>query len=374
MQKLFADLPEAIENTLAIAEKCRVELDFGRAHMPGFPIPSDFASADDYLRRLAQEGLERRYPAVDPEVQKRLDYELEGDHQGGLLQLLPHRLGLRAPRPRERRPPSARAAGRRPAAWSRTASTSPTPTRSATTCSSSASSTPSASSRPDIDIDFADTGRDKVVRYVVEKYGEENVSQVITFGTMGAKAVVRDVGRVLGLPFGEVDRIAKLIPGELKITLDDAIRRVPELQQMAETPGEQGQLIEYSRKLEGLARHASVHACAVIIAPSRLTDYVPLYRAPKDGTVTTQFDGDTCKDVGLLKMGHPGAEGAFPDGRGRAPDPPAGARLRPVCRPLGRWPAPLSSSAAARRWASSSSRVRPCATTCANSSRTRSRT
>jgi DNA polymerase-3 subunit alpha len=119
---------------------------------------------------------------------------------------------------------------------------------------------------------------------------------------MGAKAVVRDVGRVLGMPFGEVDRIAKQVPTELKITLDKAIERVPELQQVAQAPGDEGKLIEYARKLEGMARHASVHACAVIIAPGELTDYVPLYRAPKDGRITTQFVGETCMDIGLLKI------------------------------------------------------------------------
>jgi DNA polymerase-3 subunit alpha len=119
---------------------------------------------------------------------------------------------------------------------------------------------------------------------------------------MGAKAVVRDVGRVLGMPFGEVDRIAKQVPTELKITLDKAIERVPELQQVAQAPGDEGKLIEYARKLEGMARHASVHACAVIIAPGELIDYVPLYRSPKNGTITTQFVGETCMDIGLLKM------------------------------------------------------------------------
>ena len=301
MQELFADLPGAIENTLAIAEKCRVELDFGRSLMPGFPIPSEFASADEYLRRLAQEGLERRYPKIVPEVQQRLDYELKVITKEGfsgyflIVQDFVHHA---------RESGVTVGPGRGSAAGSLVSYcleiTDTDPIRHDLLFERFLN--PERVEPPDIDIDFADTGRDKVVRYVVEKYGEENVSQVITFGTMGAKAVVRDVGRVLGLPFGEVDRIAKLIPGELKITLDKAIQQVPELQQMAETPGEQGQLIEYSRKLEGLARHASVHACAVIIAPSRLTDYVPLYRAPKDGTVTTQFDGDTCKDVGLLKM------------------------------------------------------------------------
>ena len=116
---------------------------------------------------------------------------------------------------------------------------------------------PERISMPDIDIDFADVDRDKVLKYVVDKYGENNVSQVITFGTMGAKAVVRDVGRVLGIPFGEVDRIAKLVPTELKMTIDKAVDRVPELQQMAEARDEKGQLIDYARRLEGLARHAS---------------------------------------------------------------------------------------------------------------------
>ena len=303
MQELFADLPGAVENTLAIAEKCRVELDLdsGRSLMPGFPIPSEFESSGEYLRHLAQEGLERRYPEVAPEVQQRLDYEMEVITKEGfsgyflIVQDFVHHA---------RQSGVTVGPGRGSAAGCLVSYclgiTDTDPIRHDLLFERFLN--PERIEPPDIDIDFADTGRDKVVRYVVDKYGEENVSQVITFGTMGAKAVVRDVGRVLGMPFGEVDRIAKLIPGELKITLDEAIKREPELKQMAETEGEPGQLIEYSRKLEGLARHASVHACAVIIAPSRLTDYVPLYRAPKDGTVTTQFDGDTCKDVGLLKM------------------------------------------------------------------------
>ncbi len=301
MQELFADLPGAIESTLAIAESCRLDLDFGKSLMPGFPLPSGFASSGEYLRHLAQAGLERRYPEVAPKVQERLDYELEVITKEGFSSYFlivwdfvhhARKSGITVG------PGRGSAAGCLVSYCLEITDTDPI----RHDLLFERFLNPERIEPPDIDIDFADSGRDQVVRYVVEKYGEENVSQVITFGTMGAKAVVRDVGRVLGLPFGEVDRIAKLIPGELKITLDDAIRRVPELKQMADAEDEQGQLIEYSRKLEGLARHASVHACAVIIAPSRLTDYVPLYRAPKDGTVTTQFDGDTCKDVGLLKM------------------------------------------------------------------------
>ena len=301
MKVLFADLPDALERTLEIADKCNVELEFGETYMPDFPIPTGYASSDDYLTQLAQEGLERRYGRVDPAVQERLDYELSvitsQDFSGYFLIVWDL------------------------VNYARNQGISVGPGRgSAAGCLASYCLgitnvdpikydliferflNPERIEPPDIDIDFDDTRRDEVLRYVVDKYGKDNVSQVITFGTMGAKAVVRDVGRVLGMSFGEVDRIAKLVPTELKITLDKAIERVPELQQVAQASGNEGKLVEYARKLEGMARHASVHACAVIIAPGELTDYVPLYRAPKDGTITTQFVGETCMDIGLLKM------------------------------------------------------------------------
>ncbi len=301
MRTLFADLPDALERTLEIADKCQVELEFGKTYMPDFPIPTGYASSDDYLTQLAQEGLERRYRTVDPAVQERLDYELSvitsQDFSGYFLIVWDL------------------------VNYARNQGISVGPGRgSAAGCLASYCLgitnvdpikydliferflNPERIEPPDIDVDFDDTRRDEVLRYVVDKYGKDNVSRVITFGTMGAKAVVRDVGRVLGMPFGEVDRIAKQVPAELKITLDKAIERVPELQQLAQAPGNEGKLVEYARKLEGMARHASVHACAVIIAPSELTNYVPLYRAPKDGTITTQFVGETCMDIGLLKM------------------------------------------------------------------------
>ena len=301
MRTLFADLPDALERTLEIADKCNVDLEFGKTYMPDFPIPTGYASSDDYLTQLSQEGLERRYGTVDPSVQERLDYELSvitsQDFSGYFLIVWDL------------------------VNYARNQGISVGPGRgSAAGCLASYCLgitdvdpikydllferflNPERIEPPDIDIDFDDTRRDEVLRYVVDKYGKDNVSQVITFGTMGAKAVVRDVGRVLGMSFGEVDRIAKQVPTELKITLDKAIERVPELQQIAQASGNEGKLVEYARKLEGMARHASVHACAVIIAPGELTDYVPLYRAPKDGTITTQFVGETCMDIGLLKM------------------------------------------------------------------------
>ena len=301
MQALFADLPDALERTLEIADKCNVELEFGKTYMPDFPIPAGYASSDDYLTQLAQEGLEWRYGTVDPAVQERLDYELSvitSQDFSGYFLIVWDLIN-----------------------YARKEDISVGPGRgSAAGCLASYCLgitdidpikydliferflNPERIEPPDIDIDFAHTRRDEVLRYVVDKYGKDNVSQVITFGTMGAKAVVRDVGRVLGMPFGEVDRIAKQVPTELKITLDKAIDRVPELQQIAQASGNEGKLVEYALKLEGMARHASVHACAVIIAPGKLIDYVPLYRAPKDGTITTQFVGETCMDIGLLKM------------------------------------------------------------------------
>ncbi len=301
MYKLFDDLPDATERTLEIAEKCDVELEFGTMHMPEFPIPQGHDSSEGYLVNLAKEGLGKRYKTIDLEVQERLEYELEVITKmgfSGYFLIVWDFVNYARESGISVGPGRGSAAGSLVSYCLGITDTDPIKYD----LLFERFLNPERISMPDIDIDFADVDRDKVLKYVVDKYGENNVSQVITFGTMGAKAVVRDVGRVLGMSFGEVDRIAKLVPAELKMTIDKAVDRVPELQQMAESRDEKGQLIDYARRLEGLARHASVHACAVIIAPSDLTDYVPLYRAPKDGRVTTQFDGPTCEEVGLLKM------------------------------------------------------------------------
>ncbi|MBT7864479.1 MAG: DNA polymerase III subunit alpha, partial [Gemmatimonadetes bacterium] len=301
MQELFSDLPQAIENTAAIAEKCDVSLEFGALHMPNFPIPPSFESDDGYLRHLAQEGMEARYDEVTPEIRERLAYELEvitKEGFSGYFLIVRDFVQYARDNNVSVGPGRGSAAGCLVSYCLRITDTDPI----RHDLLFERFLNPERVSPPDIDIDFADTGRDLVLRYMVDTYGEQNVSQVITFGTMGAKSVVRDVGRVLGMGFGEVDRIAKLVPNELKITLGESIERVPELKQMSGRNDAEGQLLKHALRLEGLSRHASVHACAVIIAPSDLTDYVPLYRAPKDGTITTQFDGETCADVGLLKM------------------------------------------------------------------------
>jgi DNA polymerase III subunit alpha len=301
MQELFSDLPQAIENTAAIAEKCDVSLEFGALHMPNFPIPPSFESDDGYLRHLAQEGMEARYDEVTPEIRERLAYELEvitKEGFSGYFLIVRDFVQYARDNNVSVGPGRGSAAGCLVSYCLRITDTDPI----RHDLLFERFLNPERVSPPDIDIDFADTGRDLVLRYMVDTYGEQNVSQVITFGTMGAKSVVRDVGRVLGMGFGEVDRIAKLVPNELKITLGESIERVPELKQMSGRNDAEGQLLKHALRLEGLSRHASVHACAVIIAPSDLTEYVPLYRAPKDGTITTQFDGETCADVGLLKM------------------------------------------------------------------------
>ena len=301
MYKLFEDLPHALENTLKIAEQCDIEFEFGAMNMPAFPIPEGYADDAGYLIHLAQDGLGKRYERIGEELQQRLDYELGIIKKmgfAGYFLIVQDFVCFAKDNGISVGPGRGSAAGSLVAYCLEITDTDPIKHN----LLFERFLNPERISMPDIDIDFADTGRDRIIRYVIDKYGEDNVSQVITFGTMGAKAVIRDVGRVLGMDFGEVDRIAKLVPGELKITLDKAIDQVDELKQMSESRDEKGQLIEHARKLEGLARHASVHAAAVIIAPSDLTDFVPLYKSPKDGRVTTQFDGPTCEDIGLLKM------------------------------------------------------------------------
>ena len=161
---------------------------------------------------------------------------------------------------------------------------------------------PERVSMPDFDIDFCMDGRDRVIEYVSQKYGRERVSQIITYGTMAAKAVVRDVGRVLGMGYGYVDKIAKLIPFELGITLDDALEKEPELKRLYKEDEEIKNLIDLARSLEGLTRNAGMHAGGVVIAPSKLTEFAPLYADDKGGSVVTQFDKDDVEAAGLVKF------------------------------------------------------------------------
>ena len=301
MYELFGDMPHALENTLEIAEKCDAQFEFGDFKLPTFPKPEGFEDDGEYLIHLANEGLKRRYDRIDDVLQARLDYELNVIVQmgyAGYFLIVWDYVHFARDNGISVGPGRGSTAGCLVAYALGITNTDPIKYN----LLFERFLNPERAAMPDIDIDFADTGRDQIIRYVIDKYGEQNVSQVITFATLGAKAVIRDVGRVLGMDFGEVDRIAKLVPNELKISLDKAIDTVPELKQMAAASDEKGQLIAHARKLEGLSRHASVHAAAVIVAPSDLTDFVPLYKSPKDGRISTQFDGETCDELGLLKM------------------------------------------------------------------------
>jgi len=300
MTELFADYPEAIENTIKIAEACNLEMEMGHLHLPHFPIPEEFKETDDYVRYLAEKGMAERYPKITDEIKKRLDYELAIIKQmgyGGYFLIVKDFIDYA----REVDVPVG--PGRGSAAGSLVSYcmgiTNIDPIKYSLLFERFLN--PERISMPDIDIDFADRGREKIIEYVVKKYHEENVCQIITFGTMAARGVLRDVGRVLGMPYSEVDKIAKMVPFTAKITLEQALIDNPDLKKLYEKDQRVKKLIDLSKTLEGLARHASTHAAGVVIAPAKLTEYIPLFKGSK-GEITTQFDMKMTEEIGLLKM------------------------------------------------------------------------
>lgn len=300
MTQLFGDFPEALENSIRIAEECNVEIEMGKLHLPHFPLPNQFADADSYLFHLCEEGLVKRYGKKTEELQKRLDYELSVIRQMGyagyfliVKDFIDYARSQNIPV----------GPGRGSAAGSLVSYclgiTNIDPMKYSLLFERFLN--PDRISMPDIDIDFADRGRDKIIEYVVQKYGESNVAQIITFGTLAARGVVRDVGRVLGMPYSEVDKIAKMVPFAVDMTLDKAMVQNPDLKALYEKDQRIRKLIDLSRTLEGLARHASTHAAGVVITPKPLTEYVPLFRGSHD-EITTQFDMTMIEEIGLLKM------------------------------------------------------------------------
>jgi len=300
MEQTLGDFKPALENTVQIAERCNLELEMGKLKLPVFPIPKNFVNSDEYLRHLCERGLTERYEKITEKIKDRLEYELGVIKQMGYAGYFlivkdfcdyARSEGVRV------------GPGRGSAAGSLVSYTLKItdidPIKFDLLFERFLN--PERVSMPDIDIDFADRGRDKIIKYVVKEYGEENVSQIITFGTMAARAVVRDVGRVLSVPYGEVDKIAKMIPLSVDMTLEKALEQVPELRELIENDKRIERLINYSRTLEGLARHCSTHAAGVVIAPSALTNYVPLFKGSKD-EITTQYDMKMVEKIGLLKM------------------------------------------------------------------------
>jgi len=300
MRELFADYPEAYENTVAIAEQCNLSLEFGTVHMPRFPLPEGRTSAGEHLAALAREGIERRYERTTPEIEERLAKELELIDEMGFSGyfLIVHDFINEA---RRRGIPVGPGRGSAAASIVSYALgiTQLDPLHYGLVFERFLN--PARRSMPDFDIDFCYERRDEIIDYVTGKYGRESVAQVITFGTMQARAAVRDVGRVLKFPYSEVDRVAKLIPRELNITLDEALEKEPELKELVDSDERYGRLIGYARDLEGLARHASTHAAGVIIAPGRIEEWSPLFKSNRD-EITTQYAMKSLARIGLLKF------------------------------------------------------------------------
>jgi DNA polymerase-3 subunit alpha len=300
MAELFKGHPEACSNTLEIAAKCNVQLEFGVMHLPDFPIPEGYEGEDEYLRDLASKGLTARYGLPTPEVAARLREELEVicrmGYSGYFLIVKDF-----IDKAREIGVPVG--PGRGSAAGSLVAYclriTDVDPIQFGLLFERFLN--PERVSMPDIDIDFCFERRGEIIEYVVEKYGADSVCQIITFGRMAARAVVRDVGRALDIPYAEVDRIAKLIPPAPGTTLAKAMEKVPELGNLSTASETYEKLLRCATALEGLTRHASTHAAGVLIAPGRIRDYAPLFKSAK-GEITTQFDMKSVEKIGLLKM------------------------------------------------------------------------
>jgi DNA polymerase-3 subunit alpha len=302
MRSVFKDLPEAYRNTLAVAERCDLALSFGQFHLPKYDVPDGY-TLDSYLEHLAFEGLRRRYGGSPADaVVERLRYELSIVTKmgfSGYFLVVWDFIAF------ARRQGIAVGPGRGSSAGSLVAYclgiTNVDPVGYGLLFERFLN--PERISMPDMDIDFADDRRDEVIKYVADRYGADRVAHIITFGTMGAKAVIRDVARVMGFSFGEADRIAKLVPGfPLNITLDDALEKSPPLAEQVKRDQRVGELWAVARALEGCTRHASVHASAVVISDEPLMERVPLYKDPKRPELITGFAMGPIEKLGLLKM------------------------------------------------------------------------
>jgi DNA polymerase III subunit alpha len=311
MHSVFAETPEALANTLRVAERCRVDLDDNKNYLPNFAVPAPY-TLNDYFERIVREGFAERLPRLQSlhsagslrhpieEYESRLAYEIEMikrmEYPGYFLIVWDF---IRYARERgiPVGPGRGSAAGSLVAYSLRITDVDPLDFD----LIFERFLNPERISLPDIDIDFCERRRGEVIDYVTQKYGRENVAQIITFGTMKARAVVRDVGRSLDIPFADVDRVAKLIPPSLDMTLDKALDEVPQLKQLTEQDQRVNELIAVARRLEGMTRHASVHAAGVVIAPKPLTEFVPLYKGKND-EITTQWAMKEIERIGLLKM------------------------------------------------------------------------
>ena len=299
MEKLFPYALQALDNTQRIADRCHVEIEFGVTKLPKYDVPDGLTSWE-YLQKLCYEGLEKRYGEPTEELKARLAYELDTIRNMGYVDYFlivwdfikyakDHGIAV--------------GPGRGSAAGSIVSYclgiTTIDPIRYQLLFERFLN--PERVSMPDIDVDFCFERRQEVIDYVVRKYGKDRVVQIVTFGTLAARGVIRDVGRVMDLPYAFVDSIAKMIPQELNITIDKALKENPELRRTYENDEQVKTLIDMAKRLEGLPRHSSMHAAGVVISQKSVDEYVPLSRAA-DGTITTQFTMTTLEELGLLKM------------------------------------------------------------------------
>ena len=299
MLRLFPYAKQALENTQKIADRCHVEIEFGVTKLPKYDVPDGYTSWE-YLQKLCYEGLEKRYGDPSQELKDRLSYELETIHQMGYVDYFlivwdfikyakDHGIAV--------------GPGRGSAAGSIVSYcleiTTIDPIRYQLLFERFLN--PERVSMPDIDVDFCYERRQEVIDYVTRKYGKDCVAQIVTFGTLAARGVIRDVGRVMDLPYAYVDSISKMIPQELGITIDKALKMNPDLKKLYDTDETVTNLIDMAKRLEGLPRHCSMHAAGVVICQKPVDEYVPLSRAA-DGTITTQFIMTTLEELGLLKM------------------------------------------------------------------------
>ncbi|SDY45655.1 DNA polymerase III subunit alpha [Tindallia californiensis] len=298
MASIFSEIPEAIENTVKIAERCQVEFDFDTIHLPEYKPPEGI-ELDEYLKKICWEGLYDRYADPDKAICERLQHELNTIRNMGYTEyfLIVWDFIRFA---KEKGIPVG--PGRGSAAGSLVSYalgiTDVDPLKYGLIFERFLN--PERVSMPDIDIDFCYERREEVIQYVIEKYGEDKVAQIITFGTMAARAAIRDVGRVINMAYAEVDQIAKMIPMAIGMTIDKALEQNAQLKQLTKENQRAAYLIKMARKLEGMPRHASTHAAGVVISRESLEEYVPLYM--HENSITTQFPMGTLEELGLLKM------------------------------------------------------------------------
>ncbi len=311
MAQVFGDFPEALANTVRIAERCAVDLDTGESHLPNFDVPAPF-SLDDYFEHTVREGFAARLPRLRAlaaagalrhtiaEYEARLSYEIDVIKRmryPGYFLIVWDFIRYAREQGIPVGPGRGSAAGSLVAYCLRITDVDPLQFD----LIFERFLNPERVSLPDIDIDFCERRRGEVIEYVTRKYGRENVAQIITFGTMKARAVVRDVGRVLDIPFADVDRVAKAIPPTLDMTLDKALEENPALRDLERKDERVQELLAVARRLEGMTRHASVHAAGVVIAPRPITEFAPVYKSQKD-EITTQWAMKEIERMGLLKM------------------------------------------------------------------------